>query len=376
MKKAINLLLGLVLILGACSKETSLDQAEYSDNPLFYFSGSVNGLPININAGQDGYAMHTRYFLEDSVLHMESLLAADSPVFREAFRVDIHGGVLSNSISNTGYSASLVNGPIALADASGFPRRPNVYDYIFTSDSLNGNIPLQWTTPDSTYSGDSCSFLAVNALHRQDFKVEMRSAGPLSCTPLVAHIIQTQGDCKAEMHILKSTNSVLMAEARPRVGNIKSIQWSVNDQNVGTGLALSYDVIGFSPGYRLEAKILFESGCEEVIEKVILAGSPQCDINLNYQKLAHRNYNPHNLATVTVSYFDASGKQYSSNYAYNTGHFSIEAIANYDESSVTNGNNKNHKRFSFSGDLVLKASDGSTVQLDNIFGILAVEHPD
>tara|TARA_R110001592_G_scaffold219477_1_gene473694 strand:+ start:74634 stop:75767 length:1134 start_codon:yes stop_codon:yes gene_type:complete len=377
MKKAIASLIGVVLIASACTKDTSLDQAEYSDNPLFYFSGSVNGLPVNVQAGKDGYAMYTHYFLKDSVLHMESILAADSPAYREAFKIDIHGGELSNSISNTNYSSSLINGPIALADASGYPRRPHVYDYIFTSDSLNGNIPLQWTTPKGSYYGDSCNYLEVNALEQQSFKVEMQSAGPLSCTPLVAHTILTQGQCKAEMHILKSTNSVLIAEARSRVGLIKSIQWSVNDQNVGTGLTLSYDVLGFSPGYRLKARIVFESGCTETIEKVILAGSPQCDINLNYQKLPRRDYNPHNLGTVSVSYFDANGKEYNSHYAYNTGHFSIESIANYNESmssgtTVTN----NHKRYSFSGDLVLKSSDGSSVQLDNIFGIFAVEHPD
>lgn len=364
------------MIASACTKDTSLDQAEYSDNPLFYFSGSVNGLPVNVQAGKDGYAMYTHYFLKDSVLHMESILAADSPAYREAFKIDIHGGELSNSISNTNYSSSLINGPIALADASGYPRRPHVYDYFFTSDSINGETPLQWGTPHGSYYGDSCSILEVNALEQKSFKVEMQSAGPLSCTPFVAHTIQTQGDCKAEMHILKSTNSVLIAEARNRVGNIKSIQWSVNDQNVGTGLNLSYDVVGFSAGYRLKARIDFESGCIETIEKVILSGSSQCDINLSYQKLAHRDYNPHNLATVSVSYFDANGKEYHSSYAYNTGHFGIEAIANYNEMNTANTPTHNsHMRYSFSGDLVLKSADGSSVQLDNIFGIFAVEHP-
>jgi hypothetical protein len=327
MKKARVSLLGIVLVFTACNKDTDLDQAEYSDNPIFYISGSVNGLPVNNQAGKDGYAMYTHYFVEDSVLHMESILAADSPNFREAFKIDIHGASLSPIPINTGYFSSLTNGPIPLADASGHPRRPHVYDYYFTSDTLNEDSPLQWTTPDSSYFGDSCSFLEVNALQTVNFKVEMTSAGPLSCTPLVAHTIQSQGDCKAEVNILKSTNSELVAEARNRVGTIQSIQWFVNDQSVGTSRSLNYSVVGFSPGYRLKAKIFFASGCIEIIEKVILSGSSQCDININYQKQPRRDYNPHNLGTVVITYFDAQGKEYTSDYAYNTGHFSIEAIA-------------------------------------------------
>jgi len=376
MKKTIASLMGVVLVLVACSKESDLDQAEYSDSPIFYISGSVNGLPVNKQAGKDGYAMFTNYFVKDSVLHMESVLAADSPAFREAFKINIHGSSLSADPINSGYTSSLINGPIALADASGYTRKPHVFDYYFTSDTLNEESPLHWTTPDSSYYGDSCSYLEVNALHRTSFRVEMSSAGPLSCTPLVAHTIQIQGDCKAEVHILKSTNSELIAEARNRVGSIQSIQWFVNDQSVGTNTTLNYSVVGFSPGYRLKAKILFTSGCTEVIEKVILSGTPQCDINLNYQKLPHRNYNPHNLNTVTITYFNADGKEYSSNYAHNTGHFSIEAIAIYNE--VLTGNQpseNNHMRYTFSGDLVLKSSDGSTVQLNNLFGIFAVEYP-
>jgi|GEM_PF-1572305 len=376
MKKAMTSLVGVILVLTACNKDSDLDQAEYSDNPIFYISGSVNGLPVNKEAGKDGYAMHTHYFMEDSVLHMESILAADSPAFREAFKIDIHGGSLSTDPTNTGYLSSLINGPIALADASGYPRKPYVFDYYFTSDTLNEESPLHWTTPDSTYYGDSCSFLEVNALQTASFKVEMSSAGPLSCTPLVVHTIQSQGDCKAEVHILKSTNSELRAEARNRVGSISSIQWFVNDQRVGTDLNLNYSVVGFSPGYRLKAKIFFASGCTETIEKVILSGSPQCDINLNYQKLPHRDYNPDNLGTVTVSYFDSKGKEYNSNYANNTGHFNIQAIARYnDPLGQAQNSEENHMRYTFSGDLVLKSSDGSTVQLNNVFGIFAVEYP-
>lgn len=379
MKKAITSLLGVVLLGVACNKDNGIDQAEYSDTPLFYISGILNGLPINLQAGNDGYAMYTHYYMHDSVLHMESILATDSPAFREAIKIDIHGASLSASASSNDFNSILNNGPVALADASGYTRRPHVYNFLFTSDSLNGDIPLQWNTPDSSYYGDSCWLWEVNALQKPNFKVEMLSAGPLSCSPYVAHTINTQGECKAEMHILKSTNSELKAELRARVGNIRSIQWFLNDQAVGNGELLQYDVVGFTAGYRLKAAISFESGCTEVIEKIILAGTPNCDINLNYQKLAQRDYNPHNLSTVAISYYDANGREYRSDYANNSGHFNIETISTYNESAsspVSSGNQVSHKRYAFSGDLTLKSSDGSTVQLNNIFGIFAVEYPD
>jgi hypothetical protein len=377
MKKALIAWLGLVFLTTACNKDSSLDQVEYSDNPLFYVSGSVNGLPINLQAGKDGYALFTHYYMHDSVLHMESILSADGAAHRDAFKIDIHGAQISNEIAATNYASSLINGPVSLADPSGYPRLPHVYDYYFSSDSSNNDILLLWNTPDSSYYGDSCSYLEVNALLNPSFKVEMLSVGPLSCTPYVAHTIQSQSSCKAEMHILKSTNSELKAEARARVGSIRSIQWSVNNQNVGGGLVLDYDVLAFSPGYKLKANILFDNGCTELIEKIILTGSSQCDVNLSYQKRPHRYYNPNNLATVTVSYFNTDGKEYRSDYANNVGDFSIEAIASYSESAQTaNTTNENHKRFTFSGDLILKSADGSSLTLDNIFGIFAVEHPD
>ena len=88
--------------------------------------------------------------------------------------------------------------------------------------------------------------------------------------------------------------------------------------------------------HKIKAEITFQAGCKEVIEKTILPGTVNCDLNITYQRTASRENNPHNLNTVEVIYFDENGKAYSSLYANSTGEFTIESVNNYVEGADDN----------------------------------------
>lgn len=359
----------LLFIISACSKEAQQESVYYSDNPLFFLSGTMNGLPINIEAGHDAYQLYTGTTWNDSVFHIQSIMAVDSPNFKNAFFLDIRGaGLLGQASASQAYQA-IQTGPLPLADPSGHTHLPHHYDFVFYSDSVNGHIPLRWEVPGASYYGDSCTVVGVDASEDPNFQVVMKSAGPLSCTPEVKHIIQVEGNCKAELHLITSTANKIEAQLRARVGIIEKVDWFLNGEKVHTGPNLNHNLINYNPGYRLRAEVSFKSGCAEIIEKVVLAGVSHCDINLDFRKSPHRQYNPHNLSTAEIRYYDAAGKEYTSFYQNPEGAFRIESLGSYWEQEVE------HKRISFSGRVLLRSADGNTILLDNFLGSVAVPMP-
>lgn len=361
----------LLLALWGCGKDAGVDENRYSDQPLFYLNAVVDGLPTSIKAGQNQYQMYTGYALQDSVLHMQGVLATDSPNFRNAFYIDLRGADLLQSLSQATASRTFTEGPIPLADPTGFVKQPNHFDFRFFADNVNGHVPTMWMVADTSYYGDSCSILGLDVSVKQQIQVEMTSAGPLSCTPSVRHTINTREDCKGELHILENSNGSLRAEAKARVGRLKKVDWFLGGQKISSGLNFSYSPPAFQLSYLIRVELEFESGCTETIEKLVLQGGAACDINIDYLKTPHRLSNPHNLKTVEIRYYDSQGKMYSSWYPNVQGSFSIESYNTYQDRT----SNYEHQRFSFSGNAILKSADGSSVELNSIFGIFALAHP-
>mgnify|MGYP000545477702 CR=1 FL=1 len=361
----------LILLLWSCSKEAGVEENHYSDQPLFYLNAVVDGLPISLKAGENQYQMYTGYTLQDSVLHMQGVLASDSPNFRNAFYIDLRAAELVANLNQLTASRTFTEGPLPLADPSGLVVKPDHYDYRFFADNVNGHIPTMWAIEDTSYYGDSCALLGLDATSKTHIEVVMTSTGPLSCTPSVKHIIKTHQDCKGELHILQNSNSGLIAEARARLGKLRKVDWYLGGQKVSSGLNFNYSPLVYQPSYLIRAELEFESGCTESIEKLVLPGGSTCDINIDYLKTKHRVANPHNLKTVEIRYYDAQGKMYSSWYPKAEGSFSIESYNSYHDANSS----QPHQRFSFSGEAILKSADGASIKLNSIFGIFALAHP-
>ncbi|MDZ7848146.1 MAG: hypothetical protein U5L96_16110 [Owenweeksia sp.] len=77
------------------------------------------------------------------------------------------------------------------------------------------------------------------------------------------------------------------------------------------------------------------------------------------------------LATVQLTYYDESGKAYSSHYNDVVGSFKIVSTTPYNENEA----GQPTTRFFFETEAVLKSSDGSTLELKDTFGSFAVAHP-
>ncbi|MGB0978418.1 MAG: hypothetical protein ACPGVV_03435 [Croceimicrobium sp.] len=370
-KKVLVIASFLIALFSGCKEDEGPNQSSFMESPRFYVNSTINGLPLNLVAGEEGYQMFTSYELEDSVLVMNGVLAADSPAFQKAVVLKIRGSELLGPNSQISAGNVFQQGPLPLMDPSGATVQPGYYDYHFFADSINSHINLLWSAPRSSYYGDSCSIIGLNSSLNQSFTIEMSSAGPLSCTPSVKHTIQTGKECKAQIHVINSTSSELHVEVQERIGRIQEVNWQIAGQNAGQGNSLLYSVVGFQPGYRVKAEVKFESGCTEIIEKIILPGGPSCDINIDYRMEGHRVANPHNLATIELQYYDESGKLFSSAYPNAQGSFVIESVSAYSDANSS----LSHQRFSFSGEAVLKSADGSSLQFNNIFGSFALAHP-
>ena len=357
----------LSLMITACEEDQLEDQ--YSDSYRFFLYANINGLPLNWNAGDGGYAIKTNHFFEGNQMVVESFLSRDTNQPQNALMLRFRGS------ANPSMERPLNDfeaGAVALADASGMVRTPGVFDYLFQPDSTMGGPGFVWTYRGKQYYGDSLALAQIDSRATPAFSVELSNSSP-NCVISLKHQIQVQGLCKAQLRILEASSSNLQAKVQASVGRINSLRWYVNDvAQQSSALRLNHNIISSNQPQRIKVEVQFESGCQETIEKTVIPGQTSCDLHLTYAKNPAQVVNPLNEETVEIIYYNDAGKRFSSLYAHNSGDFVIESSSPYNDMAEPD---VNHRRLVFKGNALLLSADGSTVELNNIHGSFAVAVP-
>lgn len=358
-----------ILVLLACKDDLVQDAPGYTDSFLFYTYLSVDGYPHSLYAGAESYTMYSSSSFRDSAYTLKSILADDSANPKNAIEVSIRSERLADPSDFTMASA-MREGSIALADASGFVRNPDVYDFHFRPDTLQGHQAIYWLFDGQSYFGDSLNIQDINMHQRSFLNIEMTNSGVYSCIPSVYHRIQVDKFCKAQLLVNAGNPSSITASVAELIGVIKTVNWFVDDVYSGSAIELgSFSAPANNP-VKIKAELIFESGCSEIIEKTVLPGRTDCDLHMTYIKEPNRKHNPKNFGTVEVVYFDDKGERYTSKFSNNEGRFSIESISDYNEGE------EGYKRMLFTAsDILLKHQSGATLKLQNFYGSLAFAYP-
>lgn len=371
MKRIILAVLGL-LVWTQCSddEQTAL---QYRDSYRFYVYANLNGQPLNLNAGEDDYALFTQ-LKQDSlgVWHTIGTLARDSNRYRHAFQLRFRSNRAAATADEAGFSASFAVGPRTLADASGAVRIPGIYRFFFRPDSFSGHQNLLWEYEGRTYYGDSLRVDSFDAGTNPYCEIAMRSAGVFACTPLIVHRIEAHSNCRALLNVHASYDR-LSAGVEPVLGRIEAIQWYLDSIPISESGNWQRNLSGSGQPHLVEAEVSFSGGCTERLAKLVVPGPANCERHLIYQKQPFRKPNPNNLGTVELVYFDGQGKRFSSFYAQNEGSFQIEKLKLLEAKNTLGPGLHNH--LIFSGQALLKSADGQSIMLHNIHGSFATLLP-
>lgn len=359
-------LLAFCLLFISCSEEEQ-GKETFTGSYQFFLYAEMGGKNINFNAGENGYVLHTSYEERDSLLQLRSLLAQDSANPHSAFEVILRGEPGPSAASKL-----LQRQALALADPSGMVRMPHTYDYRFYTDSLVGHQVLTWTCLGKNYYGDTLFWPKLNTREVKEMEVKLSNNGFASCVPLMTKKIDLKKDCRAKMDLQSNSSGSMQLSVSALKGDIQNVRWLLNNKPAGQGFTTTLQGSNSSMPQRIKAEVYFAAGCQMIIEKTVIGGRADCDINMFYDRTETVMANPNNEMTAELIYYDESGKRYTSFYLGNKGHFNIEAVNAYQEASASF---EKHNKLVFTGDLTLQSQDGSTININRLHGSFAVAHP-
>lgn len=363
------------LALTACSKKQNGAGSNYSDDFKFYFNANINGSALEFKAGDDDYILNTSYSVEDSVLVMSGRLGATDSNFKNTVVFKLRGREALGSETDFNLEEGIHEGRVALTDASFNKKIPGEYDLRLLPNVVSSGISYFWTFEDGTTSTSTNPSIQVSEENHAVFKVSL-SSDPLSggCESKTVHTVNIESDCDATISLTKTHTLGIKAEVQSRLGQVRSVKWYRGNTFVGDDLIIDSLAFDSDGNYKVSADITFYDGCTKRIEKdlSVLSGSISfCDFDFAHTKTNVREYDPKQLGTIEMIYYDGTGKRFTSYYENNSGEFKIYSFRSFQRNEL----NQQTVRFLFEGDVTLKSEDGSSLAVTNAFGNFAVAHP-
>src|SRR5690606_3625754 len=370
MKRIIWMLAVLAGLITACAKESS-PSGSYQDEYRFYATAKINGLPIEFNAGENGYGLETDYSIEDSVVIMTGRLAKENATLSNALILRIRGNEEVVDENDFEVHTALRPGLYAYRDKSGYGVVPGSYELSFLGDTSLSPLQYSWSFEDGTVSSLMSPAPKNVVVSKYDpFMVKLKT-NYYGCENTVTHWVNVQKDCDATIEISEITNYGFKVNAISRQGNILRVDWALDGQEVEPSFVGTITA-NMSGKHTLRAEVYFEEGCTKVVEKTFDgSASTPCITDFWYKKKKATTYNHKQLGAVELEYYDENGKKFTSFYAGTDGNFEIVTLSPYRE----NEKGQETTRFFFEANAILKSEDGTSVELTEGFGSFAVAHP-
>lgn len=367
---------GLITVLAAVSWSCSKDEAAFSDNYTdqvrFFVSTEVDGRKTDLKAGQEGYEIQTTFRVNASnVLEMEgSMASADAS---EAFRLIFHSNEHVTESLETSIPETFSEGYLPLADASKTVRLPFTYHVKAWSSIDLASEDHLWISSTGVDQNDTLRLADQQQYPGSRYQLKLDLSNSQRCVKSVAHQVDLNHQCRAQMHIRLTANGMLFSEIHAKAGKIHHVSWLDRSQNNPTGISHSRNL----PSLGLDtvvAEITFEDGCTQRIEKVFDPTSvnlDDCDVHLAWNTNQVSEKREDHLGTVEMRYTSANGQEYTSFYQNNEGWLRLAGTSDFE----ANENGQNTRRFNFQGEAVLRNDRGAEITLKNLHGSFVVGHP-
>lgn len=364
----------LILALAAgCGKEEPAVQ-QYSDEHRFFVKGKANGLPFSFYAGKDHYFLDTHYALRDSALEMTARLSRPDQPKREAFEITVRGAQILERTDDFVPEQNLQSGHLALRDLTGFNAPGDRYTIELSCDSTASNYNShRWDFPDGGFNKiDYYLEKEVSLSEFPVYPVKLTTRGAFGCETSVTHHIDLKADCDANFDLQVGANFSVNLRLTNVVGAVNEVHWTLNGQPVNANPQGQIYLSNTGNPHVIGCRVIFDSGCEKYIERELSGNfNNDCQAEFYYHKKADTQYDPLQLATVEVNYYDKQGKKFTSLYNDVKGQFKIVSVTPFGE----NPQGMATTRFFFEADAVLKSEDGNTLNLQETFGSFALAHP-
>lgn len=372
MKNLIFKIFALLLIVSSCSKDEKSPASSFTEEYRFFVKGQINGLPFEYNAGEDDYFLATDYFIEDSVVIMEGRLYRESDPGRNAITIRLRGKKGAAYANTFVVEDNIAASPYPFRDVTGYRTQTGKYLISFYGEVTTGSMSYYWSFPDNTSSTDPSIEKTIEVDENDPYPVTLYTSKASGCNSEVTHYVNLEGDCDATFEMeLPVVGSVIKTEVISRIGTIAEVDWLLDGTPV-TPLLGEIDLATVPGAEVLSCIVKFEDGCTKRIDRnLAVTVQNACVTDFWYTKEKPTMYDPHQYSTVEIEYLDENGKKFTSHYSRVEGDFKITSASEFRE----NEEGQKTVRFFMETDVILKNTDGSTIELKNGFGSFAVAHP-
>jgi len=365
---------GFALVLASsCTKET-LPELPF-DSPVFTVFGSAGQDSLMLEAGNNGYYMHTQGLLDPHGIEVYSgLLAQDPDAPRSALRLEIRSLNLPGSSLHSD-QASLAGGskPLFLHDRQTVI--PGKYRVSFQMSYPAGVSSQQWSYGNGTFTTTFSPSTIFDESSQQQYPVRLSTLNStLACGSAVTHYIDlSQEDCRGTLWIQPNTGSSLDVQSSVVQGGSASVEWSLDGQPYAQGSSCMLSLLSAGV-HEICAEFVFQNGCRNiacrtlVIDNFGLWTGAACQNDFTYQIEALSVFDSLQTGAVRLRYFDEQGTEFSSDESSSASSFEILSSKPY--LNDRNGNPTYEVEFSFEG--VLRSQGGDSLQIAIPRGRMAV----
>lgn len=361
-----------MILAASCAKDSPKDEATYIDDFRFYVKANVDGLPIEFYAGEKEYFLETQYWMEDSVPVLSGTLSSYNSMYNGSVVLRIRGAEALAGPAEFQVQNTLRPTAYPYRDQSNFKAEAGYYELQFYGDTLTSPSTYFWEFENGQTTTDQNPVVQVHATDYPTFRTKLTTTTSGSCQSAVTHYVNLAQDCDAGIEISGISAYSVKVKVNARVGTVNNVKWYLDGNEVAPDFLGVLNVGSLAGPHSLRAEIKFAGGCEKVIVREIRdLPDLYCISDFWYEKTEVKTFDPKQLGTVELEYYDKDGKKFTTYYNDVDGDFKIVSLSPYKE----NDQGQRTTRFFFEANAVLRNSDGSSVSLTECFGSFAVAHP-
>lgn len=360
------------LFFHSCEKNNMPTLA--SGTPVFGLTGELDGEVLQLNAGLEEWFMFTR-LTHDSTMAtiLEGILAQDTTEsLKNAWSLK-YRAPQNSSVFNA--DSALAVGLHSLFSIAGEKPIKNLFKVKFKmTDSINISNPV-WNFGNGTFATTISPSITYNTDLQTQYPVRLTTVNPSNlCLTNVTHYIDfSQSDCQGSFEIHQGSTFSFYSTCVARTGNLNTVNWLVDGMPSGSGISGNF--VNLSPGsHEICSEQIYADGCTYVscrnlvVDSLGYATGTLCNNDFTYDIAPEMTFDPNQLGTFQLSYFDYSGKEFSTFFNPTTSTLNILASSTYEKDAF--GRNTRQLEFEYSGPL--QSADGQIKMATNLRGNMAI----
>lgn len=364
----------LILFLAYACKKKEFPQNQIED-PAFYLQAEVNGIPVQLTAGNNGYYMYSEFTQDSSGLYtfVSSMRKNNcSSLCPISFKIEINDNLLSQISGACNISNSLQNGNYSYADTASL--NPYIYGYKvnYTSSFNNTPVSYNWNFGDgnsSSLANPSHTFSSTGN-YLTCLQINDGSSSESICNPIK---VNHQNVCRTTVLVNNITDKTIQFGNQSSGSGPFTFRWDFGDGNYSalSNPTHTYDSEGI---YFVKLKVTDNLGDTAVHHYNVntnqsMKPAPNFRVQSISKLLSYQNM----FSKIKFSYVNESGVIYTGHIQTqpNESIFKVESVVDYE----SNEQGKKTKKIKITFSCTLY-NGANSIAIKNGEAVLAVAYPD